>query len=833
MVDEVQPQPAAAGLESEEFSFLSDEIFELAEGKDASSNENENKCCTASGNVEFEDFDIDVDLDFELNDIEVAEANLLRAPFQSNAPFERVKIVKIQDSFYEREGRKFKFPERILDCLRVCNGRTDIEFAPLKVVVRDDWLHCRFGVDSILNIVGPIKDGQIVVDNDRNYIITEPDQLISTTTISDAFSCLRRAVLSFRTKASIEDNCPSESLVCGSIVHALVEEAFKSGQFADAQAVTLGLESLIRQNIEAIFCCDRDEAYFRNKVVEMMQTFPSWCKMYLRKFPAIHAYVQDQLKTSTAAALGKRSGSAAAEKATICIPKIIDLEENIWSVMFGIKGKVDATVFMKYKEIPKSSGSSGSSSSNGSGSRGCNSNNNNNNSAYSSTNNNNNNSFAQKIVPFELKTGHATTSVSHRAQTLLYTLMLHDRYRRPVDFGLLFYISTGDLVRIPAWREEIRSIVIARNRLAEELVLSDQLPPQISNEHLCKKCFQLDACVMYHRLHENGRRETSSAPGKFEEKTAHLPDDPKLATFFTHWQRLITLEEAEGVAARAELWNLNAERRAANGRCFSDMRLVSCEEIDGAVGMSRFRVVFVKHASSGSANATSLLTVHISEGDPVVVSCQEPKHFALAVGFVASVTPSVLTITTDRRVRHIPEPDEPVLDAEDSESWSQLQRGSLCSRQLLLRYRIDKDELTSSFGLLRTNLFKLFSAESKRLMQLIVEQQAPRFTSVQPNVSEALLREHAMWDDYCGLDEFQRAAFVRTTQCLDYLLVLGMPGTGKTTTLAFVIQYLVHVLGKSVLVSSHTHSAIDHIALKLQAKNISIVRIGNADKVQC
>ncbi len=727
-----------------------------------------------------------------MNELEVAESES-KLPFQSSAPFERVKIVQILDSFYEREGRKFRFPEKILECLKITNGRTEIDFAPLKVIIRDDWLHCRFGIDSVVNIIGTIEGGQILIDNDQNYIITEPDQLISTTTISDAFSCLRRAVLSFRTKASIEDNKPSESLICGSIVHELVEEALRSGSFADTGAMAKKLDSLIKHYIESIFCCDRDEVYIRNKVVEMMQNFPSWCQMYLRRFPAIHAFVQDQLKTS--ASFAKKSASAN-DKATICIAKIIELEENIWSVMFGIKGKVDATVLMKFKDAHKEK-----------------------------------EPYSQRIVPFELKTGISTTSVSHRAQTLLYTLMLHDRYKRPVDYGLLFYISTGDLVRIPAWREEIRSIVISRNRLAEELVLSEQLPPQISNEHLCKKCFQLDACVMYHRLHENGKKETSSAPSKFEAKTAHLAEDPKLGKFFSRWQNLITLEEVESVSARSELWKFDSDKRAANGRCFNDMKLVACEEIEKSVGMNRFRAVFTKQKSSNSAKS-SLLTVHISDGDPIVVSCQQPKHFAIAVGFVASVTPNLLIITTDRRIKHIPEPEEALDGAEDTEAWSQLQSATICSKQGNIFYRIDKDELTSSFGLLRTNIFKLFSAESKRLLELIVEKQEPRFTSIVPNTSEILLSEYGMWDEYCGLDEFQSAAFVRTTQCLDYLLVLGMPGTGKTTTLAFVIQYLVQVLGKNVLISSHTHSAIDHIALKLQSKNVNIVRIGNSGKVR-
>ena len=70
--------------------------------------------------------------------------------------------------------------------------------------------------------------------------------------------------------------------------------------------------------------------------------------------------------------------------------KVIDIEENVWSPMFGLKGKVDATVQVKHRHA------SGR--------------------------------MDGKLVPVELKTGKSTQNASHRAQTSLYTLLLSDRY---------------------------------------------------------------------------------------------------------------------------------------------------------------------------------------------------------------------------------------------------------------------------------------------------------------------------------------------------------------------------------------------------------------------
>ena len=61
----------------------------------------------------------------------------------------------------------------------------------------------------------------------------------------------------------------------------------------------------------------------------------------------------------------------------------------------------------------------------------------------------------------------------------------------------------------------------------------------------------------------------------------------------------------------------------------------------------------------------------------------------------------------------------------------------------------------------------------------------------------------------------QKRVVGRVLQTRDYLCIQGMPGTGKTTTLAFCIRALV-AKGLSVLVASHTHLAVDNVLLKVR-----------------
>lgn len=110
--------------------------------------------------------------------------------------------------------------------------------------------------------------------------------------------------------------------------------------------------------------------------------------------------------------------------------------------------------------------------------------------------------------------------------------------------------------------------------------------------------------------------------------------------------------------------------------------------------------------------------------------------------------------------------------------------------------------------------------QAKKLRKLIVERDAPVFKSVLP----------AYMTPANSLNVDQKKAIGKVMSAEDYALVLGMPGTGKTTTIVQIIKALV-AQGKSVLLTSYTHTAVDNILLKFRNENIGILRIGATAKV--
>lgn len=63
---------------------------------------------------------------------------------------------------------------------------------------------------------------------------------------------------------------------------------------------------------------------------------------------------------------------------------------------------------------------------------------------------------------------------------------------------------------------------------------------------------------------------------------------------------------------------------------------------------------------------------------------------------------------------------------------------------------------------------------------------------------------------------------MKVVSASDYTLLQGLPGTGKTTTLAYVARLLA-ARGNRVLITSYTHAAVDNVALKLIESNVASV----------
>ena len=124
-------------------------------------------------------------------------------------------------------------------------------------------------------------------------------------------------------------------------------------------------------------------------------------------------------------------------------------------------------------------------------------------------------------------------------------------------------------------------------------------------------------------------------------------------------------------------------------------------------------------------------------------------------------------------------------------------------------YRLDKDEFSNGMATVRNNLIQAMAdgpIGAREVRSLVVELKAPTFKST----STAYALPSTSSQTILNVD--QERAIAKVMSANDYALVLGMPGTGKTTTIAHIIRALV-AQGKSVLLTSYTHNAVgQHLA---------------------
>ena len=647
------------------------------------------------------------------------------------------------------------------------------------ITLHDSWFDTRCTEGSYVHLIGSFdKRGHCVVDDVENMLILHPDHLVSALTVADSFSCMRKAVLQDRIKATSESSPP---MLYGTILHEIFQEAMKTGRWDD-EWFNETISDVVNRHVDDLYqtslTVDAARIHLQGKVPELQ----AWANVFVKSRNEGMGPVKD------------RNGRLV----QMNVNKLLDVEEHIWSPMYGLKGNIDATV-----QVTMEADDGGNA--------------------------------RTLTVPLELKTGKRE-SASHRAQTALYTLLLSDRYDVAVAYGILYYIETSQTLRIPAIRHELRHMIMQRNELACYIRERLALPPMIRNTHTCTTCYAKEPCFIYHKLVEDGNGETSGLRDKFDALTKQL--QPAHQHFFQKWNNLLTKEETEMLKFKRELWTMLSHERQKLGRCFANVTLITetAVEATGSSKINRFNYSFQKLNGDPDFSFTES---QIAIGDPIVIS-DEKGHYALAKGYITSLTKARVEVAVDRRL-HNARARLPGFHAEHNQVFAGItdsasrfstqelssQASSNGTQSKSLLYRIDKDEFANGMALVRANLVSIMSKDAfngSKLRSLIVDGAKPSFRAQSTAYAISGPASQA------NVNSDQRSAIEKILSAEDYALVLGMPGTGKTTTIAHIIRALV-AKGKSVLLTSYTHTAVDNILLKLKDDHIPILRLGTLAKI--
>ncbi|GJN01915.1 hypothetical protein PR202_ga19219 [Eleusine coracana subsp. coracana] len=309
-----------------------------------------------------------------------------------------------------------------------------------------------------------------------------------------------------------------------------------------------------------------------------------------------------------------------------------------------------------------------------------------------------------RIMPLEFKTGKGTsgqTAMEHSAQVILYTLLMTERYlNKDIDSGLLYYLHTDQTLGIKAKRSDLIGLIMRRNELATDILkasTSQSFPPMLQAH--------------------GGNAETSGLGDLFDSLVNHLTVAHH--DFLKHWDRLIDLEARASQVKRKDLFQPHLPNYGSrnSGASYFLLDIKNGYSIDSSGKSKRYIYNFVRQkmqsetADQSEAQLDSL-DLSLKCGDSVVLNTQ---RITVANGSVRDISCSHITVSLPRRLR-----------LPDSNSLSEQED---LTREV---WRINKDESSSSFAIMRLNLVQLFAQNpwTSHLRKLIVDLEGVDFIRI-------------------------------------------------------------------------------------------------------
>ncbi|KAI4353108.1 hypothetical protein L6164_002081 [Bauhinia variegata] len=571
-------------------------------------------------------------------------------------------------------------------------------------------------------------------------------------------------------RAVLDERVRHSEYSIAALTGTLLHQIFQAGLMKESPTINF-LEEYARvvfqRNLEGLYACGVNENDVLKTLMDAIPKLLGWIMLFKGS---------DETKDPNV-----DFGSHGLKK--VDISEVIDIEEMAWAPKYGLKGMIDASVKVKVRTGK--------------------------NEAY------------EEIMPLEFKTGKAINSQEHSAQVILYTVLMSERYRKSIGSGLLYYLQPDQTQGIMVRRSDLVGLIMQRNELASDILkalTTQQLPPMSKRPSICRGCRHLNVCSIYHKVH-GGSTESSGLGDVFDYHTKHLTSAH--SKFLRLWDRLIDLEAKETELVKKDMWR-SQTRKSQNTGGISSIVLDASDGIPCQKSFkdSRFIYRFVQQqdlcsfsevcdGDQSNASSTNNLDLTLKNGDYVILSTESSCQ-AIASGVITDISHIHVSVSFSKRLR-IP--------------------GSSSNTQDLIQqvWRIDKDEVMTSFAIMRFNLLNLFlqNDQSTHLRRMIVDLEAPRFDSG-TTVSQDPAISY-VWSEK-NLNDDQRRAILKILTAKDYALILGMPGTGKTSTMVHAVKSLL-IRSTSILLTAYTNSAVDNLLIKLKAQGIDFVRIGRLEAV--
>ena len=395
-------------------------------------------------------------------------------------------------------------------------------------------------------------------------------------------------------------------------------------------------------------------------------------------------------------------------------------------------------------------------------------------------------------IEYHSHDSHGRQREDHYVQLLLYYGTLRYNFGRSdqqVDTRLLYshYAPTDGLLYVNYYRGLFREAIKLRNQLAalEFLIARDgfgRILPLLTTDTIYKGIAR-DGFFHRYVLPEVSAlcQQLQSLPAL---ERAYLE---QMATFVYREQLCQRLGVTEGQGnSTADLWQMPLSEKQETGNIFADLSIVARERHTPDGG---YDVITLKNPHADTAS-------NFRRGDMVYLYsyADEPdvRRSILYRGTLQDISGDLLVVSLTNGQQ-----SPRIFTVDDGRRWAIEHGGS--------------DVGTSSS---LKSLFQLVTADADR-RALLLGQRVP-----QADPTLTLTRHyHEHYDDIV----------LRAKQARDYFLLVGPPGTGKTSrALRYLISEEQATTGGDILLTAYTNRAVDEICGMLTEAGWPYLRLGNA-----
>lgn len=614
------------------------------------------------------------------------------------------------------------------------------------VACSESWKDIKVKINDIVMVQAKKDLRQWVVDNNNGFLVTQPDLLISSTTIMSGLFCNRRAVLTekFRKIESLPNlNADYSVMTVGSLVHQWLQKTLRENICTRSDVEEL-LDNILQSKatLNYLYASELSLVDCRKRMMEYI--------------PRIFEFIQHYIKGNKQQPISNLKNNFQGS-----INSIQDIEENIYIPKLGIKGRIDVTAQVNINS-------------------------------------------KNKIMPMEVKTGRASYSFEHKGQVILYLMMMACR-DEDIDTGLLLYLKENSMQEIKSRHREKRDLILLRNILAhyfakkpenlqsmnsESDLKAMELPEPI-NHPACSKCPYQTLCCAYLAKDPNTNLSSSHPLTTLIEE---LRNDFEInhLDYIMKWIALLQLEESyeDNSNSLSSVWTTSPEKRETRGTCICNLKIIDkvMERDD------RYQHKFARANIKGETMENGEFGNAFAENDYIIVSTD--TRINIAAGYIMHVSHDIVAVLLDKDITR------------------------LYARST---FHIDKYSSTGLSTFNYANVAGLLSNDetSVKLRRIVIDRSPATFMEKLPR---SVVSASAMI--ISDLNESQQRAVLKAVAAHEYVLIKGMPGTGKTQTLVALIE-LLQKLDSSVLITAHTHTAVDNILLKLLERNVDFLRLGS------